>query len=165
MTVDEEQDDVELQMALNRARRLRQQERMPVPDNSAPTKGADNEFLRKIKAEPMEEIDSIDTGLNFTLDETSEFCRAVGSLPGTKVAKEEQEPSIPYQYSEVVDMELDEISVTDERKGGWSEVPYEAEPANLGSDEEEDSQRPSSGSRSLDRAGRTVSFCRLCAYC
>lgn len=173
--IDDEDDDVELQLALNRSRKLKQQASLRAPSSShvAEISKTDSEFLHPVKTESDDEDGGAEErrlgpGKNVFLDETSEFCRAVGiqGLPIVKVNKEEVDMApgyadsgtalgSEYNLEEPMDMELDDIGMSEERKGGWSEVQFEAEPANLGSDEEDGSSRKTSKSRALHGSSQT----------
>ena len=92
------------------------------------------------------------------LNDTSEFCRTVGGSSRTKAAFVQPDNPVMSGYPEPMEIEAsymndrdrDVMDDKEEGKGGWSEVQFEAEPANLGSDEEDDG-RPS-GSRHRQHA-------------
>ena len=141
-TLDEE-DDAELHLAISRTRRIKQQE-----ESSA----------SRVKSE--EEMETFELSVHQSnnqstdvyLDETSEFCRAVGagSGPSTRAVVKEEKVIVQPDYQDEMDMEIDEDMdrdydddrerQTQDAKGGWNEVQFEVEPANLGSDEEGDGQ-------------------------
>ncbi|OQV18536.1 hypothetical protein BV898_07362 [Hypsibius exemplaris] len=75
-------------------------------------------------------------------DETSKFRRAAGGSARMSRAMVREEVIVQPEYEDdAVDMDRDDdghLLMKQDAKGGWSEVQFEAEPANLGSDEEED---------------------------
>ncbi|XP_055339366.1 U4/U6.U5 tri-snRNP-associated protein 1-like [Paramacrobiotus metropolitanus] len=150
-TVPDEEDDVELQLALSRARRLRQQQQSTSGEDLLEAHLA---AAKETAARPPEGW--YGGAQRVFLDETSEFCRRVGTeLSAVRAGKEEPGEGPP-EYGggfagfgeageEEMEVEEDEgereRGAPVERKGGWSEVQFEAEPANLGSDQEEEEER------------------------
>ncbi|GAV09409.1 hypothetical protein RvY_18956 [Ramazzottius varieornatus] len=136
VVIDDERDDVHLQLAVNRTLRMRQQAE-----------------LISVKMEPdidvkmeNEEEAMGDNGNTVYLNDTSEFCRTVGGFSRHKASAAQADTeatSYLVQPMEVESSAFYRDLLDDDReevKGGWSEVQFEAEPANLGSDDEEDAR-------------------------
>ncbi|KAK9507412.1 hypothetical protein O3M35_007271 [Rhynocoris fuscipes] len=108
-------DDTELQLALKKARRLKQlppeklQSRLPKVE----------EVLQQIKEEPAD-IDP--TGSAIVLNSTAEFCRTLGDIPTYGLAgNRDEDPSLLLDF----ETERDKIKKLDEEaddRGGWNDV-------------------------------------------
>ncbi|OQV18534.1 putative U4/U6.U5 tri-snRNP-associated protein 1 [Hypsibius exemplaris] len=137
----DEEDDTELQLALSRSRRIKQEESFkPVIKREE-----DDDVEMEPSQSPASKPSASSSRGVVYLDETSEFCRAVGSSASTSRAAVREEVIVQPEYEDdAVDMDVDmdrdddgHLLMKQDAKGGWSEVQFEAEPANLGSDEED----------------------------
>jgi hypothetical protein len=168
--MDDQDDDIELHLALSRTRRLKQQE---ASEPFFKSELMDTSELSSLGRNSDKLASAPSSSTDVYMDETSEFCRAVGGLPGSSRQAVKEETFIQPEYQEVMDMynmdmdvdsrdrDRDDRKMQEDIKGGWSEVQFEAEPANLGSDEEEDGQQTGGRKPStarVDSHGRRVCF-------
>jgi len=116
---DEDQDDSDLQKALDKARKIQQSEKMlkdlPLPDETP----------------SQEDVDMKTSSRNFiTLNSTSEFCRALGEIPTYGMAgnrEDEADDMMDYERSAMEEQLAEEAR----RRSAWAEVNMETTPINL----------------------------------
>lgn len=120
MTVDEDTAEQELQMALEKARKLKTKD--------APT-GLE-ELAARIKLEPKTEPGTSEK-TNITLNSTAEFCRALGDIPTYGMAGN-REQLMDFDADFLEDRAPEEDY---QLKGAWNEVGIDETPAPLTTDE------------------------------
>lgn len=119
----EEDDDTELELALKKARRLKQ---TPIEKLAARLPKVE-EVLLEIKDEPQDD----GLGGSIVLNSTAEFCRTLGDIPTYGLAgNREDGPSV------ILDFEKDNIEKkkkeeTDGRSGGWNDVEMDEKVAEI----------------------------------
>ncbi|KAI5633167.1 SART-1 family domain-containing protein [Phthorimaea operculella] len=122
LAVDDEEvePDSELQLALARARRMRQQ------DESRPHLPKVEELLERVKEEEQDEDMEQSTEGAMVLDATAEFCRTLGDIPTYGLAgnRDHKQEMLDFER----DMELEpEQAAEPGTSGAWSRVDIEAE--------------------------------------
>ncbi|KAI5632361.1 SART-1 family domain-containing protein [Phthorimaea operculella] len=122
LAVDDEEvePDSELQLALARARRMRQQ------DESRPHLPKVEELLERVKEEEQDEDMEQSTEGAMVLDATAEFCRTLGDIPTYGLAgnRDHKQEMLDFER----DMELEpEQPAEPGTSGAWSRVDIEAE--------------------------------------
>ncbi|BES94476.1 U4 U6.U5 tri-snRNP-associated protein [Nesidiocoris tenuis] len=111
----EEESDTELELALSKARRLKQ---MPVKEASKRPKI--EEFLGQIKEEQEDEIPS-----SIVLNSTAEFCRTLGDIPTYGMAgnRDEEADLLDFERTALESKAKRTEEVND--RGGWNDVDME----------------------------------------
>lgn len=118
-----DEDDLDLQLALHRARKLQQSRTLPISNNEEQTDEMDVEDLS---------TSDIATGGSIVLNATAEFCRTLGDIPTYGQAGNREE-----DVQELLDFEK-EVKVEKGRKedidsltSGWNEVAMDSTPIDI----------------------------------
>ncbi|XP_064624219.1 U4/U6.U5 tri-snRNP-associated protein 1-like isoform X2 [Lineus longissimus] len=125
--VEEDEAGLELHLALNKTRKLKQMKDLSVPEQIA----------KKIRVEKtIEDSEEMEDAQNIILNDTSEFCRSLGDIPTYGLAGNRDE-----ERDELLDFELELMherkrrEAEEEIQSGWAAVEIDDRPVNIQEEE------------------------------
>lgn len=126
--IDEDEANMELQSALDKARKLKQKKDKLNPDKIA----------ERIKADEDTDMEAKEKGISITLNATSEFCRALGDIPTYGQSGNRNE----IEKDELMELEKELIEERrrmeeeeEDEQSGWNRVEIDETPVNIEGEE------------------------------
>ncbi|XP_060562043.1 U4/U6.U5 tri-snRNP-associated protein 1-like [Ruditapes philippinarum] len=126
--IDEDEANMELQSALDKARKLKQKKDKLNPDKIA----------ERIKADEDTDMEVKEKGISITLNATSEFCRALGDIPTYGQSGNRNE----IEKDELMELEKELIEERrrmeeeeEDEQSGWNRVEIDETPVNIEGEE------------------------------